>query len=126
MSRWMLWILTVMVACLMGCDDNHDDDDDARKGRNYMPPEGQGAIIVENETFSDWNVQINGQRIGRVASFSFLIMDEAPGSYRVHLDQHSGSEEEDALVGVQAGALSVVQIDGDNSDFDVNAFTLLP
>ena len=123
MSRWMLWALTLSVACVMGCDDYEDD---ARKGRNYVPPEGQGAILVENESSSDWNVQIDGQGIGRVASYSFLIKDEVPGDYRVHLDQHNGSETKDALVGVQAGVLSVVQIDEDGFDFKVNAFTLVP
>ncbi len=125
MNRWLSYMLVVLTAVVVGCED-YDDDKSTRGGRTYLPAAGMGAILVENDSFSDWNVDIDSVQVGRVASGSFLVRDATPGRHLIHLDVHQGSEVEDRAIDVEEGLLSVVRIDGDSFDYDVALFTIVP
>ena len=123
MNRWLLLLLCAGVAVVAGCEDT---DDDTLGGRNYQPPPGLGAIVIENDSAATWNVAIDGVQLGRVATGSFLVRDAAPGPHWVHLDEHEGRDIKDVTVEAAEGMLAVVRVDGDVSDYDVGTVIIDP
>ena len=115
-----LFLVVVLVA-LTGC---HDDTP------SHKPPEGQGAIYIYNNTASDINVFINGERQpDRVKAYKKRAFDRDPGVYRLILDQHSGDRTFRDDVDVLEGRLTIVDVFSDSFDptaYDVVVFFRTP
>lgn len=76
-------LLTLSLGFLLwGCDSDDDLDND--------PPPGQGAILIDNNTFDDIRVFINGERLNDADDFDVSIYTLDPGVYRLVLDQIDG------------------------------------
>ena len=119
--------LLVSLACLTVITVGCEPDDDTVDGRSHQPPTGAGAIVVENDTESEWNTSVDGVLLGRVASRSFLVSDAAPGKHPVHLDQHLGSDKLDRTVDVSEGLLTVIRISFEAfDDIEVDVFQIAP
>ena len=113
--------ILVLALFLAGCDWDDDDID-------HNPPEGQGALIVDNNTASDIRVFINGERRGTSGEFDNSPFDLEPGVYRVVLDEKNGDGDFSGEIDIVAGQLTVLDVTFDNdffdfsSDFDVEVF----
>jgi hypothetical protein len=70
-------------AFTFGCN---DDDDDF----SHHPPPGKGCIIVNNTTFHDIRVYINGSSTNLTYEDDWEYYDLNPGVYRVVLEERHG------------------------------------
>lgn len=82
-----------------------DDDDHL----DHNPPDGDGAIIVDNRTSRDITVFINGERMDRVRARRWRAFDRAPGVYRVVLDERDGDRSFRDDIDVLADRLTVLE-----------------
>lgn len=89
---------------LAGCEDDDDFDHD--------PPDGQGAIMIDNDGFRDLQVYIDGLYLGRVRDGHRAAFDRMPGVYRVVLDEAGSDRDYRADVDVLAGRLTVLEARG--------------
>jgi len=121
MNRFYFLVLSALLTVVVGCEEF---DDDVSLGRNHQPPAGMGAIVIENDSFADWNVVIDGVHLGRVATSFFLVHNVAPGEHLVHMDEHNGSDTKTLTVEVTDGSLTVVRIKGNSTGYDVGTFTI--
>jgi hypothetical protein len=71
---------------MAGCDDPGES-----KDFDHVPPEGQGALIVDNLTPTDINVYVDGALAGRVGDDTDRAFDLAPGAHRVVFDEEDGN-----------------------------------
>jgi hypothetical protein len=84
------WIMTkataILAAALImgGCDLDED------KVSDHVPPAGQGALIVDNQTPTDLDVYLDGELQGEVDAFDDKTWDLAPGVYRLVVDEQDG------------------------------------
>lgn len=74
--------LAVSFAMLTGCEDDEEYD--------HRPPEGQGSLVIDNNTYDDIYVYIDGVEVLRAPYRSWRAYDLEPGAHRVVLDQRGG------------------------------------
>ena len=106
---YRLWLLPLAAAFLWvgGCDDLDDD------GEDYDPPEGKGALFINNDSLSTRvHVYIDGEKVpGRTGAGRTDVVDLDPGEYRVLL---VNSESERVIyredVDILPGRVSVVDV----------------
>ncbi|HMP90322.1 MAG TPA: hypothetical protein PJ991_08965 [Kiritimatiellia bacterium] len=119
--QWLFLLAVAIVAgILTGC---HKD------SYSHKPPAGQGAIYVVNNTGSDINVFINGERQDRVGARKKKAYDRPPGIYRIVLDQRNGDRTFRDDVDVLEGRLTIVDVAVDPTnftDYDVAIFFRTP
>ena len=105
--RW-LSLMTAAAVCaslaLTGCEDDDDFD--------HRPPEGQGAIVVDNEGYRDLHVYIDGAYQGEVRDGHATAFDRRPGVYRVVLDESGSDRGFSADVDVLVGRLTILEATG--------------
>jgi hypothetical protein len=112
-----LHILLLSAGILMsGCDADEEDDYD------YVPPAGQGAMIVDNNTDNDIEVFVDGQSRGKVGDDSDRPFDVSPGVHRVVLDEKGGDRVYRDDIDILNGRLTVLDVD---SDFDYVEYDVL-
>jgi hypothetical protein len=105
--RWLCLLGTAMALAafaLTGCDDDDDID--------HQPPEGQGAIVIDNDGYRDLHVYIDGAYQGEVRDGHRTAYDRAPGVYRVVLDESGSDRGYRNDVDVLAGRLTVIEATG--------------
>ncbi len=91
--------------------------------RDHVPPDGLGALYVQNNTSLDLRVYVEGEEKGRVRSYSDRPFDLEPGVYRIVLDQRNSSRNWRDTVDVIEGRLTVLDVaDGFGSELDVVVF----
>ncbi|MCB1069365.1 MAG: hypothetical protein H7A43_07170 [Verrucomicrobia bacterium] len=121
MNRLLLACFLLMAGFLLtGCDDDDID---------HRPPEGQGAISLNNRTASDITVFVDSERQPAVEAFSDRSYDREPGTYRLVLDENGGDRYYSGDVDVVADRLTVVDIgveSFDFNDFDIAIFQRTP
>lgn len=106
-----------LVLGVAGCD--WDDDDD----RDHVPPEGFGALLVDNNTSRDIRVYVDGVEKGNVGDFSDRPFDLTGGVYRVVLDQRDSDASWRDTVDIIEGRLTVLDVaDGFGTELDVVVF----
>jgi hypothetical protein len=98
-----------LAACLglwtAGCD--HPDDS---KSFDHIPPEGLGALIVDNLSPTDINVYVDGSLTGRVNEDSDQAFDLPPGAHRVVFDEVDGNRAWGQDVDILNGRLTVLWV----------------
>ena len=106
MKRNGVWVLCAAMAGWLGvtgCESDEISD--------HNPPEGQGSLIVDNQSPYRLDVYLNGQKQESVGDFDDHAYDRLPGVYRLVLDP-----DEDFLnavagdVDVLEGRRTVVQV----------------
>lgn len=80
-------LATLIVACFIllfaaGCEDDEEYD--------HNPPVGLGTLVVDNTTYDDIYVYIDGAEVLRTPYRSWRAYDLRPGLHRVVLDQRDG------------------------------------
>jgi len=77
-----LLAVCLVLAFVAGCEDDDD--------YNHNPPEGKGSLIIDNTTYDDIYVWIDGIQVLRAPYRSERVYDIDPGEHRVVLDQRDG------------------------------------
>jgi hypothetical protein len=116
LRRWLRLPRLALIALLPlagGCDWEDDDDDE-----DFVPPAGQGALRVDNNTGDDIRVYVNGELLGTTGDYSDRAFPLDPGLYRVVLDQKSGGRNYRDDVDIIVDRLTVLDIEIDNDFFD--------
>ncbi len=103
------------LACCAGCEsDSH---------RDHVPPEGFGALLVDNNTSRDLRVYVDGEERGRVGDYTDRPFDLAPGVYRIVLDQRDSDASWRDDVDIIENRLTVLDVaDGFDDELDVRIF----
>jgi len=104
-------LLAVSTAWLVsGCDEDDYED--------HVPPKGKGSLVIDNDTFDDLSLYVDGNYTARVGDGSERIFDLDPGVHRVVLDE--GDDDDDRsfrdYVDVLAGQLTVLKVRADVDD----------
>lgn len=119
MNQWRKLALGTLLASALAGVSGCDWDDD----RDHVPPEGFGALYVENNTSRDLRVYIEGTEAGDVDSYSDRPFDLRPGVYRVVLDQRNSDRNWRDTVDIIEGRLTVLDVaDGAGLELDVVLF----
>lgn len=117
--RFTLFLITALTAALfIGCDWYDDDDND------NDPPDGQGAIIVDNDTFNDVRVFIDGERREDTRDRKSKAYNLDPGTYRLVLDEKGGDRNFRGDIDVLENRNTIVNIAnrGSATRYDVAIF----
>jgi hypothetical protein len=104
-SGIILLSMLLAISGFVGCDDDDWD---------HKPPSGQGSLIVDNRTVDDIEVYVNGEFQGKVDGGDDLIVDLAPGLYRVVLNEEDDLRSFRDDVDVLEGRLSILEVDFDS------------
>ncbi|MBI3985654.1 MAG: hypothetical protein HY343_01935 [Lentisphaerae bacterium] len=96
-----LALMGLALLCLAGCEEDDFD---------HQPPAGQGSLIVDNNTYDDIRIYLNGYDTNSVSDYSRRTFDLAPGVYRVVLDQRSGDRTYRDDVDVLVGELTILDV----------------
>jgi hypothetical protein len=100
-----------------GCDLDSDND------RDHVPPDGFGALLVDNNTSRDLRVYVDGDERGQVGDYSDRPFDLEPGVYRIVLDQRDSDASWRDEVDIIEGRLTVLDVADDFGDeLDVRVF----
>lgn len=112
-SRWLVFPAVVgLWLGVAGCDDSSDNDFD------HTAPAGQGALIVDNRTYDDINVYVDGIRVGKVGDYDDRAFDLNPGTHRVVLDQEDGGRNAADDIDILEGRLTVLQVESEGTFSD--------
>lgn len=96
---------------------------DNRGSRDHHPPEGSGALVVENNSSGDLRVYIDGMEEGKVGDYSNRAFDLLPGVYRIVLDERHGDRSWRDDVDIIEGRLTILDVAGGwDDEFDVRIF----
>ena len=108
-------IPAVALATLTGCED-----DDAEY--DHTPPAGMGTLILENDTYDDITVALDGRIQPEVGEDSNRKYDLEPGVWRLVLDQQGGDQNWRGDVDIIEGHLTIVNISAstDPDDFFIS------
>jgi hypothetical protein len=100
----------VLVLCLVplglfvsGCEDDDDFED-------HNVPEGQGSMGIDNRTADDLLVYADGSRIARVTDGNNAIVDMAPHTYRIVIENEDGRGSWSHSVDVLQGEVTVLRV----------------
>lgn len=108
-------MLLLITAFVCGCEDGEPPD--------HNPAAGLGAIIVDNKTFEDLDLFIEGEFTLKIKDGKDRALDLPPGIYRVILDggNEIGSYRES--IDVLEGRNTILDTGTDSSgDIDVDVF----
>lgn len=113
----VLALLASLGFFVAGCDlDN-------RNSRKHNPPDGYGALVVENNSSGDIRVYIDGKEAGKLSNYSNRPFDLLPGIHRVLLDERHGSRSWRDDVDIIENRLTILDVSGGwDSEFDVRVF----
>lgn len=117
MRVFLVFLLVVMVIHVVGCEDEDDYLD-------HVPPEDLGSMIIDNKTYDEINLYVNGDYTSQVGEYRERIFDLAPGIYRVVLDEEDGNRTYREDIDVLEGRLTVLQVreDFSSSEYNVDIF----
>jgi len=110
--RLILVIASVLsLAAMTGCEDDEE--------YNHRPPEGQGSLIIDNTTYDDIYVYIDGVEVLRAPYRSWRAYDLEPGEHRVVLDQRDGDRYHADYVDILENKRTVWDVHLGYTDYDV-------
>lgn len=89
---------------------------------NYRPPQGQGALIIDNNTEDDIYVYIDGRLATRAPYSSEQEYDLEPGEHRVILDQRGGDRYYGDDVDILENKLTIWDVYFGLRDYDVHTW----
>lgn len=107
--------VAVFTLSLTACEEEDDFDHD--------PPAGKGTLYIDNETWNEIKVYIDGTKMESVDAGDNEYYDLNPGVRRVALDESNGDREWAGDVDILEGrrVIMTVEVDsGDNDDYDID------
>lgn len=111
--RWAA--AAALATTLAGCESDDDYDHD--------PPEGFGALYVDNENVNDVRVYVDGEYVGRVDDYDEEAFDLRPGIHRLVLDESGGDRYYASDLDIIEGRLTVVEVDA--GSYEYNRFDVI-
>jgi len=119
LKRLLVLFLGVgLIAGLTACENNDDDFD-------HDIPAGQGTLVVNNKTFSDMQVFIDGFEVKKVSKDDYEFYDRDPGVYRVVLDEDDGDRNWYGFVDIVEGKKSILDVETANGIYNYNVYRRL-
>jgi hypothetical protein len=107
-------LVTVFLTTASSCDDEDFD---------RVPPEGQGSIIIDNNTSDDVRFFLDGVLIEEIDDDRKKGFDFDPGTYRVVLEQDGGDQNFRDDIDVLEGRLTILDVAfGFGVEYDVLVF----
>jgi hypothetical protein len=106
-----LIIPCALLLLVSGCEDDDEYD--------HRPPAGQGALVIDNRSYDDIYVFIDGREVQRTPYRSWRAYDLNPGVRRVVLDQRGGDAYYAADIDILERKLTVLDVVIDYEDFYV-------
>lgn len=113
--------ITMAASFLAGCDDHSPG--------NHRPPAGLGAIVIDNHTYNDIHVYIDGTQQSDVRNGRDKAYDVTPGVHRVVLDERRGDHTYRDDIDVLAGKNTILDVTyaiGYSTYYDVAVFFRSP
>lgn len=107
-------LMAVLLSALLftACEDDDYDHD---------PPEGQGSLIIDNRTFNDIYVYLNGDEQVRAPYDGERTYDLDPGVYRLVLDERGGDRFYSEDIDILEDRLTVLKVfTGITLEYDVD------
>lgn len=102
-SRALLAGVLALGVAATSCDDGDDYD-------HYVPP-GLGTLMIDNETYDDISVFLDGEFQDRVAREDRVTpYDLVPGVYRVVLEQRGGRNSFRGDIDVLSGRRTIIEV----------------
>ena len=95
--------LALAASFFAGCNDYNNPGD-------HRPPAGFGAIIVDNHTYNDIHVFIDGVQRDDVRDSRDKAYDVLPGVHRVVLDERGGNHTYRADIDVLVGRNTILDV----------------
>ncbi len=89
---------------LTGCDD-----EDSFPHRS---PDGMGSLVVDNHTYADLKVYLDGYLLYEVDDYDYEIADLNPGVYRIVIYDKDGYHSFREDIDIILGKLTVIRIEG--------------
>ncbi len=118
-KRLSMLLLGLGLACgLTACEDDDDDFD-------HDIPAGQGTLVVNNKTFHDIEVFINGFEVSKVRDEDYEFYDRDPGVYRVVLDEDDGDRNWYGFVDVVEGKKSILDVKTASGSYNYDVYRRL-
>ena len=103
-----LCLLAAAICFAPGCEED--------KGYlDHTPPEGMGSLVVDNQTPDRIRVYIDGEYVAQAGDWDELILDFAPGVYRVFLEGRDSDRAYQNDVDVLEGRLTILHVSPDAS-----------
>ncbi len=102
MKTYLVALFGLALLIFAGCED-----DDSFPHR---PPEGKGSLVVDNRTYVDVRVYLNGYLFYEVDDYDYEIADLEPGVYRVVVDERGGEHSYRDDIDIIANKLTILQI----------------
>jgi hypothetical protein len=103
MKTYLPMFCVLLLVAFTGCDDDDFSHD---------PPEGQGSLVIDNETYVDVKVYLDGYLLYKVDSYDDKTTDLDPGTYRVVIDEKGGDHSYRDDIDIIEGKLTVIEIEG--------------
>ena len=115
-SRCLAFLLALALGLVTGCEDDDDFD--------HHPPAGQGAMIVNNDTFHDVSVFIDSRRVEEVRDDRKRAYNLDPGVYRVVLEEQGGGRSFRGDIDILEGRNTVLDVlpGGSSTRYAVEVF----
>jgi hypothetical protein len=111
-------VLTLLAPlALCSCDDEDNFD--------FVPPPGQGGLIVDNNTSNDIEVFVDGVSRGKAGDSSDRAFAVEPGVHRVVLDEKGGDRLYRDDIDILEGRVTVLDVTAESFDdfnYDVVVF----
>lgn len=101
-------IIAMVAVILTGCDDEDYYD--------YVPPAGKGSLVIDNNTFDDILLYVDGVYTTKVNDGSERILDYDPGLYRITLIEDEGSRNYRGDTDILEGRLTILDVIEDVND----------
>ena len=98
----------VLALLLTGCRDSR---------HKHHPPEGYGAMVVDNYTGSRVSVYVDGLEVEQVSSGKYRAYDMEPGVYRVVLVSRHSDATWTGDVDVLEDRLTILEVDSYYMDY---------
>ncbi len=105
-------LFTGLLIFSSGCEDD--------KKYNHNPPEGQGSLIIDNNTEDDIYIYIDGHLSTHAPYSSKQAYDLEPGEHRVVFDQRGGDRYYSDDVDILENKLTIWDVYFSARDYEVN------
>lgn len=115
-SFYPVAVLLLAMLFFGSAGDCTDDDDDI----DHVPEEGKGALVIDNNTYDDMDVYVDGKLLGEARDGKVAAFDLDPSVYRVVLEQQGGDQSFREDIDILENRNTVLDVTfGSGSRFDV-------
>lgn len=110
----LLVALTIVSFLIAACESDNP-------WHSNVPPEGFGALVVDNRTSDRLEVYLDGEEEMTVRGGRYQYIDFAPGSYRLVIMSSDGFRSYRDDIDIVKGRITVVELRGGGENREYNA-----